>query len=53
MDGIKMSFWDEKEAKRMFQKLPFYITFIGIPCIKLLKNMDLHGIKYKASIKSI
>ena len=36
-----MSFWDEKEAKRMFQKLPFYITFIGIPCIKHLKNMDL------------
>ena len=41
MDGIKMSFWDEKEAKRMFQNLPFYITFIGIPCIKHLKNMDL------------
>ena len=21
---MKMSFWDEKEAKRLFQKLPFY-----------------------------
>ena len=41
MDGIKMSFWDEKEAKRLFQKLPFYITFIRKPCIKHLKNIDL------------
>ena len=36
-----MSFWDEKEAKRLFQKLPFYKTFIEKPRIKLPKNIDL------------
>ena len=36
MDEIKMSFWDEKEAKRLFQKHWFYNTFI-----KHLKNIDL------------
>ena len=30
-----MSFGDEKEAKRLFQKLPFYNTFIENPLIKL------------------
>ena len=36
-----MSFWDEKEAKRLFQKLPFYNGLIEKPLIKCLKNIDL------------
>ena len=36
-----MSFWDEKEAKRLFQKLPFYNIFIEKPRHKHLKNIDL------------
>ena len=40
MDDIKMSFWDEKEAKRLFQKLPFYVL-IEKPCIKHSKNIGL------------
>ena len=28
---IKMSFWDEKGAKRSFQKPPLYNTFIENP----------------------
>ena len=35
-----MSFWDEEEAKRLFQKLPFYVL-IKTPRIKHLKNIDL------------
>ena len=31
-----MSFWDEKEAKRLFQKLPFYNALIEKPHIKHL-----------------
>ena len=59
MDEIKMSFWDEKEAKRLFQKLAFYNTFIEKPPIKHLKNIDLRHelllswVKYEANIKSI
>ena len=37
----KNDFWDEKEAKRLFQKLPFYNTFIDKPHIKHLKIIDL------------
>ena len=33
-----MNLWDEKEAKRLFQELPFYNTFIEKPHIKRLKN---------------
>ena len=33
-----MSFWHEKEAKGLFQELPFYNTFIEKPRIKRLKN---------------
>ena len=36
-----MSFGDEKEAKRLFQKLPFYNALIEKPCIKRLKNINL------------
>ena len=32
-----MTFWDEKEAKRSFQKCPICSTFFQ----KLLKNIDL------------
>ena len=35
-----MSFWDEKEAKRLFQKLSFYVV-IEKPCIKHPKNIGL------------
>ena len=38
---IKVSFWDEKEAKKLFQKLPFYNIFIEKPKIKGFKDMDL------------
>ena len=36
-----MSFWDEKEAKRLFQKLLFYNVLIEKPRIEHLKNLDL------------
>ena len=36
-----MSFWDEKETKRLFQKLPFHNTFIAKPHIKQPRNVDL------------
>ena len=42
-----MSFWAEKEAKILFQKLPFYNAFIEKPRIKHLKNTDfLHEISF-------
>ena len=33
MCHIKMSFWDEKEAKRLFQELLFYNVLIEKPHI--------------------
>ena len=36
-----MSFSDEKEAKGLFQKLPFYNIPTEKPRIKHLKNIDL------------
>ena len=36
-----MSFWDEKEAKRLFQELPFHNVLIEKPRIKHSKNKDL------------
>ena len=42
-----MSFSDEKEAKRLFQKLPFYNTFIAKPRTKRLKSIDfLHKLPF-------
>ena len=38
---IKVSFWDEKEAKKLFQKLPFYNIFIEKPKVKGFKDMNL------------
>ena len=38
---IKVSFWDEKEAKKLFEKLPFYNIFIEKPKIKGFKGMTL------------
>ena len=35
-----MSFWNEKEAKRLFQELPIYKVLIEKPRVKLLKNID-------------
>ena len=43
----KMSFWDEKEAKRLLQELPFYNVLIEKPRIKRVKNIDLlHGLPF-------
>ena len=36
-----MSFWDEKEAKRLFQELVFYNVLIEKPYVKRVKNIDL------------
>ena len=36
-----MSFWDKKEAKRLFRELPFYNLLIEQPKIKHLSNIDL------------
>ena len=40
MCHIKTSFWDEKEAKRLFQELPFCVL-IEKPGIKHVNNIDL------------
>ena len=39
--GSIMGFWDEKETKRLFQKLPFSNVPIEKPHIKHLKNIEL------------
>ena len=36
-----MSFWDQKEAKRLFQKLLFYNVLIEKTKIKHLSNIEL------------
>ena len=36
-----MSFWDEKEAKELFQELQFYNVSIEKPNIEHLNNIDL------------
>ena len=36
-----MNFWNEKEAKTLFQKLLFYNFLIEKPRIKHLRNTDL------------
>ena len=36
-----MIFWDEKEAKRLFKKLAFYMHSIEQPYIKHLNNIDM------------
>ena len=36
-----MSFWDEKEGKVLFQKLPSYNVLVEKPNIKHLSNKDL------------
>ena len=41
MRHIKMSFWDEREAKKLLQELPFYNALIEKTRIKCLKNIDL------------
>ena len=38
-----MGFWDRKEEKRLFKKLPFYNASIEKPYIKRLNNIDLLG----------
>ena len=41
MRHIKMSFWNEREAKKLLQELPFYNALIEKTRIKCLKNIDL------------
>ena len=41
MEDIEISFWNEKEVKRLFQKLPLHNVLIEKPCIKHLKNIEL------------
>ena len=41
IEGIKMSFLDEKEGKMLFQKLQFYNGVIEKQRIKHFKNIDL------------
>ena len=36
-----MSFWNEKEAKKLFQELPFYDVLNERPRIKHLPNIEL------------
>ena len=36
-----MKFWNEKEAKKLIQELPFYNVLIGKPKIKHLSNIKL------------
>ena len=38
MDDIGMSFWNKKEAKRLFQIFLVYNVLIEKPKIKVLKN---------------
>ena len=52
----KRTFWDEKEAKRILKKLPFYNAFIGKPRINYLKIINLlHDFPFynELSIKQI
>ena len=56
MNDMKMSFWDENEAKRLFKNLPFHNSFIEKPCMKHLKNIDLlHELQFynELSIKQV
>ena len=51
-----MTFWDEKEAKRLFHELSIYNTFIENTRIKHLRNIDLlHELQFydELSIKQI
>ena len=49
-----MSFVDEKEVKRLFQKLPFCNTYIEKPHVKLLKNIDfLHKLPFYDELRKI
>ena len=41
MDNIRISFWNEKEAKRLFQILPSYNALVENRKIKGLENTDL------------
>ena len=36
-----MSFWDDKEARRLFKELSFYRIPTETPCIKRLNNIDM------------
>ena len=49
-----MSFWNEKEIKRLFQELPFYNVLTEKPRIKHLKNIDLlHEIPFYDKLSAL
>ena len=49
-----MSFWDEKEAKILFQKLTFYNVLIEKTKIKHLSNIDLlHELPFYDELKVV
>ena len=49
---VKINYCNEKEGKIWFQKLLFYNTFIGKPCIKHLRNIDfLHELPFYDELK--
>ena len=41
MCHIEMSFWYEKDTKRLLQELPFYNVLIEKPLINRLKDINL------------
>ena len=38
----KNAFWNENEAKKLFQAIPFYNVLIEKPGIKKLSNVELY-----------
>ena len=38
---MKMSFWNKKEVKILFKKLPYYNASLEKPYIKRLSNIDM------------
>ena len=48
-----MNFWDEKGAKRLFPKLPFYNAFIEKPRIKGLKNIEQHELPFYDQLSTV
>ena len=54
MCHIKMSFWDEKEARRLSWELPFYNVLIKKPRVKRVKNIDLlHELPFYDELSSV
>ena len=49
-----MSFWDEKEARRLFQEFPFYNVLIEKPRIERVKNINLlHELPFYEQLSTV